>query len=174
MHFSNLDDTPMFRQQLLCLEESAESLRLRSCKFYKGCRKYTEGLGESYDGDIAFISSLDSFGGGHTDPHFVALGGPVMNKFTIALREITTYKELLRSQVDHMIDDRLLQIVNVDINEVKEARKRFDKAALVYDQAREKFMSLRKSTKIDIATVIEEELKNARTSFEEARFSLVF
>ncbi|XP_045823309.1 ADP-ribosylation factor GTPase-activating protein AGD3-like isoform X4 [Trifolium pratense] len=34
-------------------------------------------------------------------------------------------------------------------------------------------MSLRKSTKIDIATVVEEELKNARTSFEEARFSLV-
>ncbi|WJX53837.1 hypothetical protein P8452_39789 [Trifolium repens] len=173
MHFTNLDDTPMFRQQLQCLEESAESLRLRSCKFYKGCRKYTEGLGEAYDGDIAFISSLESFGGGHNDPHFVALGGPVMNKFTIALREITTYKELLRSQVEHMIDDRLLQIVNIDINEVKEARKRFDKASLVYDQAREKFMSLRKSTKIDIATVVEEELKDARTSFEEARFSLV-
>jgi len=28
-----------------------------------------------------------------------ATPGPVMNKFTIALREITTYKELLRSQV---------------------------------------------------------------------------
>ncbi|XP_045823308.1 ADP-ribosylation factor GTPase-activating protein AGD3-like isoform X3 [Trifolium pratense] len=173
MHFTNLDDTPMFRQQLQCLEESAESLRLRSTKFYKGCRKYTEGLGEAYDGEIAFVSSLESFGGGHNDPHFVALGGPVMNKFTIALREISTYKELLRSQVEHMIDDRLLQIVNIDINEVKEARKRFDKASLVYDQAREKFMSLRKSTKIDIATVVEEELKNARTSFEEARFSLV-
>ncbi|CAL5214703.1 unnamed protein product [Lathyrus oleraceus] len=171
MHFTNLDDTPMFRQQLQCLEESAESLRLRSWKFYKGCRK--EGLGEAYDGDIAFVNSLENFGGGHNDPHFVALGGPVMNKFTIALREISTFKELLRSQVEHMIDDRLLQIVNVDINEVKEARKRFDKAALVYDQAREKFMSLRKSTKIDIATIVEEELKIARTSFEEARFSLV-
>ncbi|XP_058731918.1 ADP-ribosylation factor GTPase-activating protein AGD3-like isoform X1 [Vicia villosa] len=173
MHFTNLDDTPMFRQQLQCLEESAESLRLRSWKFYKGCRKYTEGLGEAYDGDIAFVSSLENFGGGHNDPHFVALGGPVMNKFTIALREISTFKELLRSQVEHMIDDRLLQIVNVDINEVKEARKRFDKAALVYDQAREKFMALRKSTKIDVATLVEEELKIARTSFEEARFSLV-
>ncbi|GAU25473.1 hypothetical protein TSUD_71270 [Trifolium subterraneum] len=219
MHFTNLDDTPMFRQQLQCLEESAESLRLRSTKFYKGCRKYTEGLGEAYDGEIAFVSSLESFGGGHNDPHFVALGGPVMNKFTVALREISTYKELLRTQVEHMIDDRLLQIVNIDINEVKmsyfmicpsssrcsrvkkrvelkaqqgelsegrglslfggklvnwtEARKRFDKASLVYDQAREKFMSLKKSTKIDIATVVEEELKNARTSFEEARFSLV-
>ncbi|XP_014631299.2 ADP-ribosylation factor GTPase-activating protein AGD1 isoform X5 [Glycine max] len=54
-----------------------------------------------------------------------------------------------------------------------EARKRFDKASLVYDQAREKFMSLKKSTKIDIATVIEEELQDARASFEEARFNLV-
>ncbi|CAI8613973.1 unnamed protein product [Vicia faba] len=173
MHFTNLDDTPMFRHQLQCLEESAESLRLRSVKFYKGCRKYTEGIGEAYDGDIAFVSSLENFGGGHNDPHFVALGGPVMNKFTIALREIITFKELLRSRVEHMIDDRLLQIVNVDINEVKEARKHFDKAALIYDQAREKFMSLRKSTKIDIATVVEEELKIARMSFEEARFSRV-
>ncbi|XP_027191263.1 ADP-ribosylation factor GTPase-activating protein AGD1 isoform X3 [Cicer arietinum] len=173
MHFTDLDDTPMFRQQLQYLEENAESLRVRCCKFYKGCRKYTEGLGEAYDGDIAFVSSLESFGGGHSDPHLIPLEGPVTNKFTIALREISTYKELLRSQVEHMLDDQLLQIVNVDINEVKEARKRFDKASLVYDQAREKFMSLRKSTKIDIATVIEEELKNARTSFEEARFNLV-
>ncbi|KAJ1411889.1 Pleckstrin-like proteiny domain [Sesbania bispinosa] len=132
-----------------------------------------EGLGEAYDGDIAFVSALENFGGGNADPHFIALGGPVMIKFTIALREISTYKELLRSQVEHMFNDRLLQIVNVDINEVKEARKHFDKASLVYDQAREKFMSLRKSTKIDIATVIEEEMQNARTLFEEARFNLV-
>ncbi|KAK7358706.1 hypothetical protein VNO77_00644 [Canavalia gladiata] len=173
MRFANLDDTPMFRQQLQCLEESAESLRVRCCKFYKGCRKYTEGLGEAYDGDIAFASAIESFGGGHSDPHFVSLGGPVMTKFTIALREISTYKELLRSQVEHIVNDRLLPIVDVDINEVKEARKRFDKASLVYDQAREKFMSLRKSTRVDIATVIEEEFQDARTSFEEARFDLV-
>ncbi|XP_057417370.1 ADP-ribosylation factor GTPase-activating protein AGD1-like isoform X2 [Lotus japonicus] len=171
MHFANLDDTPMFRQQLQCLEESAESLRTRCTKLYKGCRK--EGLGDSYHGDIAFATTLENFGGGYADPHFVALGGPVMTNFTIALREIATYKQLLRSQVEHMLDERLQHIVNVDINEVKEARKCFDKASLVYDQARDKFMSLRKSTKIDIASVIEEELQNARTSFEEARFNLV-
>ncbi|RDX61670.1 ADP-ribosylation factor GTPase-activating protein AGD3, partial [Mucuna pruriens] len=74
MRFANLDDTPMFRQQLQCLEESADSLRARCCKFYKGCRKYTEGLGEAYDGDIAFASTIENFGGGHSDPHFVALG----------------------------------------------------------------------------------------------------
>ncbi|CAN1858080.1 Histone-lysine N-methyltransferase, H3 lysine-9 specific SUVH4 [Linum perenne] len=134
MHFTKLDDSPMFRKQILSLEDSAESLRERSLKFYKGCRKYTEGLGEGYDGDIAFASALESFGGGHNDPISVAFGGPVMTKFTIALREIGTYKEVLRSQVEHMLNDRLLQFVNIDLHEVKEARKCFDKASLIYDQ----------------------------------------
>ncbi|KAJ7945604.1 ADP-ribosylation factor GTPase-activating protein AGD3 [Quillaja saponaria] len=173
MHFAKLDDSPMFRKQIQCLEESAESLRERSLKFYKGCRKYTEGLGEAYDGDIAFASALETFGGGHNDPISVAFGGAVMTKFTIALREIGTYKEVLRSQVEHMLNDRLLQFVNIDLHEVKEARKHFDKASLLYDQAREKFLSLRKGTRTDVATVLEEELHNARSTFEQARFNLV-
>ncbi|KAJ1417827.1 Pleckstrin-like proteiny domain [Sesbania bispinosa] len=143
------------------MEESSEALLSRCWKFYKGCGKHTEGLGEAYDGDIAFASALENFGGGHNDPLFVTLGG------------ISTFKELLRSQVEHMLNDRLLNILNVEILDVKEARRRFEKASLVYDQAREKFMSLRKSTKTDVVTVIEEELNNARTSFDEARFNLV-
>ncbi|XP_061994866.1 ADP-ribosylation factor GTPase-activating protein AGD3 [Rosa rugosa] len=173
MHFAKLDDSPMFRKQIQGMEDSAESLRERSLRFYKGCRKYTEGLGEAYDGDIAFASALETFGGGHNDPISVAFGGPVMTKFTIALREIGTYKEVLRSQVEHMLNDRLLQFVNFDLHEVKEARKRFDKASLLYDQAREKFLSLRKGTRNDVATMVEEELHNARSTFEQARFSLV-
>ncbi|TKY50518.1 ADP-ribosylation factor GTPase-activating protein AGD3 [Spatholobus suberectus] len=124
MQFAKLDDSPMFRKQIQCLEESAESLRERSLKFYKGCRKYTERLGEAYDGDIDFASSLETFGGGHNNPISVAFGGPVMTKFTIALREIGTYKEVLRSQVEHMLNDRLLQFVNIDLQEVKEAQTR--------------------------------------------------
>ncbi|PIA32763.1 hypothetical protein AQUCO_04300004v1 [Aquilegia coerulea] len=173
MHFAKLDDSPMFRKQIESLEENAESLRERSLKFYKGCRKYTEGLGEAYDGDIAFASALETFGGGHNDPISVAFGGPVMTKFTIALREIGTYKEVLRSQVEHMLNDRLIHFVNIDLQDVKEARKRFDKASLVYDQAREKFLSLRKGTKIDVATMLEEELHSARSTFEQARFTLI-
>ncbi|KAJ6945727.1 ADP-ribosylation factor GTPase-activating protein AGD3 [Populus alba x Populus x berolinensis] len=173
MHFTKLDDSPMFRKQMQSLEEDAESLRERSLKFYKGCRKYTEGLGEAYDGDIGFASALETFGGGHNDPISLAFGGPVMTKFTIALREIGTYKEVLRSQVEHMLNDRLLQYVNIDLHEVKEARKRFDKVSLLYDQAREKFLSLRKGTRSDIATLLEEELHNARAAFEQARFNLV-
>ncbi|XP_010555882.1 PREDICTED: ADP-ribosylation factor GTPase-activating protein AGD3-like isoform X2 [Tarenaya hassleriana] len=173
MHFAKLDDSPMFRKQLQSLEESAELLGERSLKFYKGCRKYTEGLGEGYDGDIAFASALETFGGGHNDPISVAFGGPVMTKFTIALREIGTYKEVLRSQIEHILNDRLLQFANIDLHEVKEARKRFDKASLIYDQARERFLSLRKGTKTDIAAALEQELHTARSTFEQARFNFV-
>lgn len=35
----------------------------------------SEGLGEAYDGDIAFASALETFGGGHNDPISVAFGG---------------------------------------------------------------------------------------------------
>ncbi|CAH8364219.1 unnamed protein product [Eruca vesicaria subsp. sativa] len=184
MQFAKLDDSPMFRQQMQSMEESADLLRMRCLRFYKGCRKYTEGLGEGYDADIGFANALESFGGGHNDPLCVAFGGPVMTKFTIALREIGTYKEVLRSQVEHMLNDRLLQFVNVDVQEVK---------------AREKYLSLRKSTRLDVAATIEEvmyksyyllftnqpslktnfgreafqDLHNARTTFEQARFHLV-
>ncbi|KAF7840229.1 ADP-ribosylation factor GTPase-activating protein AGD1-like isoform X1 [Senna tora] len=171
MQIESLDDSPMFRQQLQGLEENAESLRSRCWKFYKGCRK--EGLGENYDGDIAFANALETFGGGPSDPLFNVLGGSVMTKFTVALREISTYKELLRQQVEHMLNDRLHHFLSVDINDAKESRKRFDKASIQYDQARDKFLSLRKSAKLDTVAVVEEELHNARDSFEEARFNLV-
>ncbi|PWZ55853.1 ADP-ribosylation factor GTPase-activating protein AGD3 [Zea mays] len=123
--------------QIQSLEESAELLRERCLKFHKGCRNYAEGLGEAYDGDIAFASSLETFGGGHNDPISVAFGGPVMTKFTIALREIGTYKEVLRSQVECLLNDRLLNFVDIDLHDVNDAHKRFDKASLSYDQVRE-------------------------------------
>uniref|UniRef100_A0A7N0TND8 ADP-ribosylation factor GTPase-activating protein AGD3 n=1 Tax=Kalanchoe fedtschenkoi TaxID=63787 RepID=A0A7N0TND8_KALFE len=133
----------------------------------------SEELGEAYDGDIRFASALETFGGGHNDPISVAFGGPVMTKFTIALREIGTYKEVLRSQVEHLLNDRLLQLINVDLQDVKEARRRFDKASLAYDQAREKYLSLRRGTKTDVASMLEEELHHSRSLFEQARFNLV-
>ncbi|CAK9205445.1 unnamed protein product [Sphagnum jensenii] len=173
MHFTTLDDSPMFRKQLQALEESAEALRERCQRLYKGCRKYSDGLGEAYDGDIAFASGLETFGGGHDDPISVAVGGPVMTKFTIALREIGTYKEVLRSQVEHMLNDRLTQFVSIDLQDVKEVRKRFDKASLHYDQVREKFLSLRKDAKVEVVSEAQEDLWNAKSQFEQARFNLI-
>lgn len=47
-----------------------------------------EGLGEAYDGDIAFASALETFGGGHNDPISVAFGGMSFLFFNIMLKMV--------------------------------------------------------------------------------------
>ncbi|GBG76896.1 hypothetical protein CBR_g23110 [Chara braunii] len=152
MSFIKLEDSPMFRKQLQALEESAEILRERCQRLFKGCKRYTESLSEANDEDVNFAQSMEAFCWGHDDPTSIAVGGPVMNKFTISLREIGTYKEVLSSQ---------------------EVRRKFDKASLHYDQVRERFLGLRKDTKPEIVRDVEQELRTARSQFEESRFNLV-
>ncbi|MCD7457350.1 ADP-ribosylation factor GTPase-activating protein agd4 [Datura stramonium] len=164
--FIKLEDSPMFQKQVRALEQTTDDLRDRCQKLFKGCKKYMEVLGETQNGDIMFAESLEAFGGGLDDPLSVSLGGPIITKFISALRELATYKELIRSQVEHVLVERVSQFLSVDLRDVKESRRRFDKAASTYDQAREKFSSLKKNAR-------NEELHNSKSTFERSRFNLV-
>ncbi|KAJ6839393.1 putative ADP-ribosylation factor GTPase-activating protein AGD2 [Iris pallida] len=171
--FVNLEDSPMFRKQIHSLEHTSDELKDRCQKLQKGSKRFVASLGESYDGDFAFADSLEAFGAGQDDPISVAIGGPVMSKFTTAIREIGTYKELLRSQVEHMLSDRVMQFIANDLQNAKDCRRRFDKATQVYDQARERFMSVKRGTRADVVTGLEEDLHNSKSAFEKCRFNLV-
>ncbi|PON55872.1 Arf GTPase activating protein [Trema orientale] len=171
--FIRLDDSPMFQSQICSLEQTADELKDRCQRLYKGCKKYMAALGEACIGDTVFADSLEAFGGGTDDPVSVSIGGPVMSKFISALHELATYKELLRSQVEHVLIDRLTNFMTVDLQEAKESRRRFDKAIHVYDQARERFVSLKKNTRDDIVAELEEDLENSKSAFEKSRFNLV-
>nr|XP_016462701.1 PREDICTED: ADP-ribosylation factor GTPase-activating protein AGD4-like isoform X2 [Nicotiana tabacum] len=149
--FIKLEDSPMFQKQVRSVEQNTDELRDRCQKLYKGCKKYMEVLGEAHNGDIIFAESLEAFGGGLDDPLSVSLGGPIITKFITALRELATYKELIRSQVEHVLVDRVSQFLSVDLQDVKESRRRFDKAASTYDQ----------------------DLHNSKSTFERSRFNLV-
>ncbi|KDO53031.1 hypothetical protein CISIN_1g0468492mg, partial [Citrus sinensis] len=171
--FIKLEDSPMFQKQLFSMEESAEELKDRCQRLYKGCKKFTEALGVACSGDSAFADALEAFGGGHDDPVSVSIGGPVISKFISAFRELATYKELLRSQVEHVLINRLTEFLTVDLHDAKESRRRFDKSIHAYDQAREKFVSLKKNTRDDIVAELEEDLQNSKSAFEKSRFNLV-
>ncbi|CAJ2679561.1 unnamed protein product [Trifolium pratense] len=154
--FVKLDDSPMFHKQLFSIEETADELKDRCQNLFKGCKKFMTALGEGYNGELAFADSLEAFGGGQDDPVSVSIGGPVISKFITALRELATFKELLRSQVEHVLIDRLTEFINVDLQDAKESRRRFDKSVHAYDQSREKFVSLKKNTPEDIVAELEE------------------
>ncbi|KAG5531764.1 hypothetical protein RHGRI_026401 [Rhododendron griersonianum] len=245
--FINLDDSPMFQKQVHSLEHTAEELKDRCQRLFKGCKKFMESLGEACNGDTAFADSLEAFGAGQDDPisksssedqgaknvlrsigvvkgkKIMALDkllslskkewelrrlpysisrwyeGPVLSKFISAFRELATYKELLRTQVEHVLIDRLTHFLSVDLQEAKvvhfelqDSRRRFDKAINGYDQlevmgqqqgsvcpidgivmAREKFSYLKKSTRDDIVSEQEEDLHNSKSTFERSRFNLV-
>ncbi|KAK2435052.1 ADP-ribosylation factor GTPase-activating protein AGD4 [Trifolium repens] len=171
--FVKLDDSPMFHKQLFSIEETSDELKDRCQNLFKGCKKFMTALGEGYNGELAFADSLEAFGGGHDDPVSVSIGGPVISKFITALRELATFKELLRSQVEHVLIDRLTEFINVDLQNAKDSRRRFDKSVHAYDQSREKFVSLKKNTPEDIVAELEEGLQNSKSSFEKSRFNLV-
>ncbi|KAG8645507.1 hypothetical protein MANES_10G069200v8 [Manihot esculenta] len=139
--------------------------------YTKGVRSLS--LGDACSADNTFADSLEAFGGGQDDPVSVSIGGPVLTKFINAFRELATYKDLLSSQVEHVLIDRLVHFMDVDLKDAKESRKRFDKAFYAYDQSREKFASLKKNTRGDIIEEQEEGLKNSKSAFERSRFNLV-
>ncbi|TVU29140.1 hypothetical protein EJB05_20692 [Eragrostis curvula] len=151
--FTKLEDSPMFRKQVNSLEQLTDELKERCLNLNKGCKRFMGSLDEGYAGDLTFADALQAFGAGLDDPVSVAIGGPVMSKFTTAFRELGTYKELLRSQVEHMLSERLSQFINVDLNGVK---------------AREKFVSVRKGTRPEVVTGLEEVLTYAQQSKEMA------
>ncbi|KAL8267167.1 hypothetical protein R6Q59_004511 [Mikania micrantha] len=171
--FIKLDDSPMFQKQLRYLEQTTDELKMRCQKLHKGSKKYMDSLGEACTMDLVFADALEAFGGGQDDPVSVSIGGPIMSKFVSSFREIETFKELLRSQVEHLLVDRLTLFLSEDLQATKDARKRLDKASHAYDQAREKVASLKKSTRDEVVAELEEEQQNAKSAFERSRFNLV-
>ncbi|KAI3694097.1 hypothetical protein L1987_77057 [Smallanthus sonchifolius] len=171
--FINLDDSPMFQKQVRYIEQSTDELKMRCQKLNKGSKKYMDGVGEACNVDFIFADALEAFGGGQDDPVSSSIGGPIMSKFVSAFREIETFKELLRSQVEHLLVDRLTEFLSDDLQATKEARKRLDKATYAYDQAREKVASLKKSTRDEVVAESEESLQNSKSAFERSRFDLV-
>ncbi|VAI58754.1 unnamed protein product [Triticum turgidum subsp. durum] len=164
--FTKLEDSPMFRKQVNSLEQITDELKQRCSNLHKGCKKFMGSLDEGYAGDLLFADALEAFGAGRDDR-------PVMSKFTTAFRELGTYKELLRSQVEHMLSERLTQFINEDLHDAKDCRQRLDRATMGYDQAREKFVSVRKGTRAEVVTGLEEDLHNGKSAFERCRFNLV-
>ncbi|KAJ1694083.1 hypothetical protein LUZ63_010781 [Rhynchospora breviuscula] len=171
--FANLEDSPMFRKKVSTMEASVNELKGRCEILQDGSKGLMKILGDAYKGDLSFAESLEAFGAGKDDHLSVAIGGPVMAKFTAVFKELGTYKELLRSQVNHMLSDRLSQFINVDLYNVKDCRQRLDKATAEYDQAREKCMSVKKGTKPEVVADLEEDMHNSRSTFERCRFNLV-
>ncbi|CAN1297716.1 ADP-ribosylation factor GTPase-activating protein AGD2 [Linum perenne] len=171
--FVNLDDSPMFQKEISAIGKMAEELKDRCQRLYNGSQIFMTALGEACNADTVLADSLEDFGGGQDDPISVSIGGPVMSMFVNSFRELASYKELLRSQVELVLVDRLTQFMDTDLQDALDSRKRLDKAVYAYDQSRDKYVSLKRNARGDIVEELEENLQNSKSSYERSRFNLV-
>ncbi|CAI5537554.1 unnamed protein product [Closterium sp. Naga37s-1] len=128
---------------------------------------------EARDAELAFANAIDGFASSHEDSLSVSIGGPVLTPFIDTLKELRSHKDILKSQVEHMLIDRLAKFKDTDLHNLKEVRKRFDKASQQYDQMRERFLSMKKDTRAEVMGEAEDDFQTARMHYEKARFALV-
>ncbi|CAM6074880.1 unnamed protein product, partial [Sphagnum tenellum] len=76
--------------------------------------------------------------------------------FCLLYCNVTPVLILLNVVSENHVCLRLMQFVSIDLQDVKEVRKRFDKASLHYDQVREKCLSLKKDAKVEVVSEAEE------------------
>ncbi|GAB4819633.1 hypothetical protein N2152v2_006679 [Parachlorella kessleri] len=173
--FPDVQDSPLFRGKVRELETNVEALRERAAKLIKGAKKYKDGLEDAYQSTLAFATCLEEFCGG-TDEESGLLGGPLLTKFVGSFRELASFHELLRTQVELILCERLNHHWTLLTGEAKECKKKLDRRSADYDSARLKHLGHKNvggwssSSKHPDKTM--QDLTLAKSAAEEARFEL--
>jgi Arf-GAP/coiled-coil/ANK repeat/PH domain-containing protein len=140
--FADAQDSPIFRLRVAELESSADTLRGRTKKLVSGAVQYCIGLEESLQAALQFADVLEEFCGG-TDEDSASVGGPTMVRFVHVLRELSSFTELLRTQVEVMVCGRLGEEAAAEAAELRESRRLVQQRSAEYDAARARHLGHR-------------------------------
>ncbi|DBB01590.1 TPA: hypothetical protein ACH3X1_000238 [Trebouxia sp. C0004] len=174
--FTTVDDSPMFRSTVSELDDTLDRLENRCNRFVKGSKKYKEGISVLSQSQTSFADFLEEFCGG-TDEESMMLGGGMMSKFVGVFRELASFNELLHTQVELILVERLQRNwLKGLIIDGKEGKRRLDRKTSEYDAARSKHLNHKSNPKVskwrkgDDADKIHSDMISAQTGAEEARF----
>ncbi|PSC71679.1 ADP-ribosylation factor GTPase-activating AGD1 [Micractinium conductrix] len=176
--FSDLQDSPLFRSKVTELDGNLERLKDRASKLTKSAKKYAQVLDGAALGTNGFADSLEAFCG-EADEESSVIGGPTLLKFVSTFRELSSFQDLLRTQTEVVLCERLNHDFIKLTSEVKESKRRLDKRSSEYDAARLRHLGHRsaghlstwagKSSDPDKSFA---ELQAAKGTADEARFEV--
>jgi len=131
--FQDLDDSPLFRHRVSQLEQSTVSLTKKANKLIKGAKSYVNGIEANFHGAETFADSLEAFCATGSEPE---IGGcDVLARFSHTFHELSSFHELLRTQVELIMCERLSHNWDTMAANVKEAKKKYEKRSSEYDTA---------------------------------------
>ena len=147
LHFADVQDSPLFRARCAEMEAATDTLRNKTKKLVTGASRYSESLEEAFQESLRFADCIEEFCSGADDPNTIEqnfnVGGPTITRFVHTVRELSSFIELLRTQVELIICDRLNQRCSSLTTDVRDARKRLNQRSNDYDTARSKHLGHR-------------------------------
>jgi Arf-GAP with coiled-coil, ANK repeat and PH domain-containing protein len=187
--FEDLKDTPSFHARASSLQERSLKVADLTTKLVNGARRFAKSLDTAYSESNKFAESFEAFCREAGDEEESAcIGAPTLLRFSNVLKELSTFLQLLGTQVDIILCDSLdFTQANADIRDAKRA---LDGASTRYDTARARALghatlrgaaqrSLQFATgKIKLASSpmseksLQHELVDARTGVDVARCQL--
>ena len=131
--------------------------------------------GTSFDGDAG--TPRAHRGRQHLPPASDMLkpkvGGPVLSKFMDALEDASGFRAVLEQQIDTQLCVRLKSWASTELSDVREARRRFNKAGGEYETATKRFLARVKSSSDGASNAAVTNLNNLKTVYEQSRVALI-
>lgn len=177
--FIDLQDSPIFRMRASELEAAADSLRAKSKKLVAGAARYRGALEQTFEESMRFADCLEAFCSGE-DEESLTMGGPTIKRFVQTLRELNSFVELLRTQVDLILCQRLSQQSEGLAADLRAARKTLSQRSSEYDSARSRHLGHRSlaqrapwaNGKASTPEKTQQAMATARAAADEARYEL--
>lgn len=167
--FPTVEDSPMFRNQVTELDGRLERTADRSAALVKGAKAYRDGLSTMMNCTSQFADVLADFCGG-TDEESLTAGGSLISRFISVLRELGSFHDLLRMQVDVLLCDRLHGEWSTLATEAKDGKRKMDRKLIDYEAARLKHLGHSKSRRGEGAAYAD--LVAAQSVADELRFEV--
>lgn len=178
--FIDIKDSPIFRSKVGELERTSAALSNRTRKLLQGASQYCQALDDAFQASLKFSDCIESCSGGSgmdgrggDDDVGLQLGGPVLHRFVQSLKEMSSFLELLRTQVELIICDGLGSRSDRLYEAIRNGEKRLQQKTSEYDAVRSKHLGHHgKRLGQKNSTTKQEVVIQARVEADEARFDL--
>lgn len=178
--FTGIEDSPLFWSRCAELEATANSLKQRTGKLVAGASVYAKSLEDTFQKSLRFADCLEVFCDGD-DEESLLIGAPILARYAQTLRELASFIELLRTQLELFLGEPLQQRLNEFDDDIRQARKQVSQRSSEYNNVRLRHLGHRTSlsspwsgskTAASSPDKTQKSLLQARVDADDARFAL--
>lgn len=177
--FIDIKDSPMFRQRIRDLMHSHDASYERTKKMVHGAKKYCHALDDAFQASLKFAECMESLcegeARGKDDQNLksLMLGGPIVSRFVQSTRELSSFLELLRTQIELIVCDGLGGSCDAVAMEVKECSRTAQQKNQEYNAVRSKYLGAHGKKNVDTGSQNGAMMvHSSRAAHDDARFEL--